>query len=114
MKRKVSCITFSILIAVFLNGCFLWNPNVHQVRISSTVSDGTLTNVKIADVSFGDIETDGITEYQEVPRDTELTITYGADDTQISAITLNGYGTHSWTLTIDGTFAKMTMTIMED
>jgi len=94
MKRKVSRIIFSILIAVLLNGCFLWNPNVHQVRISSTVSDGTLTNVKIADVSYGDIETGAVTAYKEVPRNIALTVTYGTNDAEISTVTVHGYGTH--------------------
>ena len=114
MKQYGLKTTFIILIAVLLNGCFLWNPNLHQVRISSTVSDGTLTNVKISGVSYGDIEPDAVTEYKEAPINTELAITYGADNTEISKITLHGYGTHLWTLTIDGTPAQMTFTIAED
>ncbi len=103
-----------VFLSVLLAGCFLWNPNIHSIRIFSAVSDGILENLKIGEVSYGDVDIDAVTSYQEIAQKSEQIVTLGADNSEISRLTLRGFGTHMWTLTIAGTVSQMTFTLTED
>jgi len=81
-------------------GCCLWNPNVHTVRVILDVEGITLSNVKIGPASYGTVEHNIPTEYKELERKTPHKISYGSANEKIGEVTLEGLGTHLWTLTI--------------
>lgn len=113
VKRAIRVVS-PILLVALITGCFLWNPDVHNIRVVSTVTDGVIENLSIGGISFGDVETDTPTGYKEIERKTEHTITMGAGSTVIGTVELHGLGTHNWTLTISGTLSEMTFALEED
>ncbi|MBT3273039.1 MAG: hypothetical protein HN368_07805 [Spirochaetales bacterium] len=113
MRKKYLYFTL-ILIVLLFTGCAIFTPNVHRIRIVSAVSDGPLPNVKIGDVSFNDVEPGGTTSYGDFIRGTEYSVTFGAEDTPITTLSVAGLGTHLWTLNIGGTLSNMTFVLTED
>lgn len=103
-------LTFTFLV---LSGCFL-HPNGHTVRVTSALSAGVLDTMKIGDVSYGSIEPGETTAYKSIQRAVEHAVTIGEATFEISTLRLDGFGMHSWTMTVSGTPTVMSFTLEED
>ena len=92
--------TFVILfiLAVFSYSCIL-EPN-HSVRIQNNYSE-TVTGIRIGTTQYGDVRSGSITEYLPVDEGNSEVSGYTQSGYPVyGTVTINGYGTHNWTLTI--------------
>jgi hypothetical protein len=115
MSLKQTRLSFQTIVAILLfTGCCLCSPNIHYVRIVSSVSDGALIDFRVGMEDFGTVVAGVATEYKSIPRATELAMTFGLEETAIGNVSVDGLGTHYWTITVSGTLTDMNFIITED
>ncbi|MFW5877651.1 MAG: hypothetical protein ACOCUP_00920 [bacterium] len=72
----------------------------HSIRIKNEIPE-TITGITIGSVSYGDVPTGSLTEYKPV-EEGEHTLSGSSDSggTLSGTVTVEGKGTHKWTLVI--------------
>lgn len=107
--KTVKYLFLILSLGLFINGCSL-EPN-HSIRIRNEYPE-TVKNLKVGAVSYSDVTSQSVTEYNPVNEGSHSLSGYtNSGQTLTGNVTVTGKGKHKWTIRI---LSAGTLEVKED